>query len=59
MWDISASLSARWLTISAEYPSPQYDIITGAWDDQATARKSVGQYWNWESAQAVPLSVSA
>jgi hypothetical protein len=57
MWDISESLSIQWLESSTKYPSPQYDIITGAWADQSTAQKSVGQYWDWESAPIIPLSV--
>lgn len=57
MWDVSARLSKYWLASSAKYPLPQYDIITGAWADQATVQKSIGQYWNWESVKAVPLSV--
>ena len=56
MWDISESLSNQWLASSTKYPPPQYDIITGAWADQSTVQKSVGQHWNWDSAKTVPLS---
>ncbi len=59
MWDVSANLSTRWLASSAEYPSPEYDIITGAWDSVRAVQGTVGHSWNWESAKIVPLSSSA
>lgn len=50
VWAVSASLSASWLRISTEYPSPEYDVILGAWDSIGVVQGTVGRSWNWESA---------
>jgi hypothetical protein len=43
--------SKEWCINSKKYPSPQFDIVIGAWDNLKNAEQSMRDSYGWESAR--------